>query len=192
MADEQPAAEAEEAEDPVANFVLVVDPAWAPADEEEEPPPYAVVGGWLFDEEGNTQRFVANPDYVPSRPGSPTDPVDAAMQTVVQNGADGSDLLEVMRDAEFGVAINADGSAVIAPSPDDIQCVLVTTAESHRKRVEVDGWVELHALELAAALPDSGVDVLLNPGAPASMRLDAPIFKNAMLAGVDLDEEAEE
>lgn len=169
----------------VGQFVLVVDPAWEPASPDDEPPPEAVVGGWYFDAEGKHQRFQANPDYRPSRPGSPTDPVDAEMQLVVRGGADGATLIEVMRDALFGVALDEEGLAIVAPAPDNVPSVLVTTAAVHRERVQAADWAELGLTEIVAALPDRGVDVLLNPGAPASMRLEGAILKQALLEDDD-------
>jgi hypothetical protein len=52
-------------------------------------------------------------------------------------------------------------------------------------------------VELAAALPDEGIDVLLNPGAPASMRIIADALKSFVAGGEspaadDLDEAAGE
>lgn len=169
----------------VGQFVLVVDPAWEPASPDDEPPAEAVVGGWYFDDEGEPARFQANPAYRPSRPGSPTDPVDAEMQQVVRGGADGSTLIEVMRDAVFGVALDEEGLAIVAPAPDNVPSVLVTTAAVHRERVQAADWAETGLAEIVEALPDSGVDVLLNPGAPASMRLEGAILKRALAEGDD-------
>jgi hypothetical protein len=160
--------------------VMLMDPGWQPSDDEQPVPPEAVVGGWYIDENGDTERFVANPEYRPSQPGSPTDPVDAALQLVVRGDADGSDLLLVMGDALFGVAVDAEGLAVVAPAPDEMPSLLVTTAPAHRARCDVAGWVEVSAADLAEALPDEGVDVLLNPGAPTSIRIEASAIKGSL------------
>lgn len=185
----EPAGKEAEADEPeiVGQFVLVVDPAWEPSSPDDEPPAEAVVGGWYFDQDGNNRRFQANPAYRPSRPGSPTDPVDAEMQLVVRGGTDGSTLIEVMRDAVFGVAVDEKGLVIVAPAPDDVPSVLVTTAAVHRERVQAAGWVEAGFADIVGALPDSGVDVLLNPGAPASMRLEGAILKRLPLEEDDED-----
>jgi hypothetical protein len=161
-----------------AQWVYLVDPAWQGANEDEDPPPAAVVGGWFVEADGSTGYFRPNPGYQPSEAGLPTDPVDAALQLVVSGEAEGDELLTATKDIIFGVAVDEDGVAVVAPAPDDAPSVLVTTAPSHRERVTTAGWVEATIEELVAALPDTGVDVLLNPGAPASIRLIAKSLKD--------------
>ncbi|MGW1682264.1 hypothetical protein [Saccharopolyspora sp. NPDC002376] len=56
----------------------------------------------------------------------------------------------------------------------------MTTAPAHRHRVRVAGWREANAAELAGMLPAEGVDVLINPGAPASMRILAAALRKAV------------
>jgi hypothetical protein len=185
---EAPESEAPESEEelvPVANFMLLIDPDWQPGDEGDQPPEEAILGGWYFDAEGSTERFVPNPGYRPSRPGSPTDPIDAAIQVVVRGDIDGSGLLHVMRNALLGVAVDGEGAVVVALSPDGVPSVLVTSAPVHRDRCNVTGWVETTIDEIAAALPDEGVDVLINPGAPASIRINAGTIKELVASSVD-------
>lgn len=76
-------------------------------------------------------------DYVPSREGSPTDPVDAALQLVADGAYEDAEVLAVMRDSLFGIALDEQGSVVVAPSPDDVPSVLVATSPVHAQRVEV-------------------------------------------------------
>ncbi|WP_243791913.1 type VII secretion system-associated protein [Saccharopolyspora gloriosae] len=170
-------------------WALVIDPAWQPESEDEEPPNEAVLGHWRIGTDGNVSTFQGNPDYQPSREGSPTDPVDAVLQLVVRGDYSDAALLEAMRDARLGIAMDADGNAVITPSPDDVPSVLVATSPTHARRVEVPAWREITAKALADSLPDEGVDVLLNPGAPTSMRVLASSIKDAMAetAGPDAD-----
>ncbi|MQY24956.1 type VII secretion system-associated protein [Nocardia aurantia] len=160
-------------------WVFLIDPAWQPAEEGDRPPAEAVVGGWFVDAAGEVGRFHANPDYEPSTETSPTDPVDATLQLVTQGKAGSDELMSTLREAVVGVAVDEDDNPVVDASPDGVPCVLVTTAPAHRDRIEVQRWAEVHAVELAAALPDEGIDVLLNPGAPASMRLIASAVKEA-------------
>ncbi|MFI7121987.1 type VII secretion system-associated protein [Amycolatopsis sp. NPDC049868] len=164
-------------------LMLLIDPAWQPSEDDEGPPLDAVLGGWSFDEDGGTRWFEPNPDYRPSRPDSPTDPVDAALQAVVRGDADGAQLLAVLRESPLGVALNEEGEVIIAPAPDDVPSVLVTTAPAHRTRCDVAGWAEVGIAELAEVLPDKGIDVLLNPGAPSSLRIEAHWIKNLPAAG---------
>jgi hypothetical protein len=156
---------------------LVIDPVWQAADEQGQPPVTAVVGGWYLDDGDAADWFQPNPDYEPSSPGLPTDPVDAALQRVVNGEAEGDDVLERLGQVRLGIAISDQGKTIVAPAPDDVPSVLVTTAPAHRERVRVDRWLELAVEELADGLPEQGVDVLVNPGVRASMRIRADELK---------------
>jgi hypothetical protein len=61
--------------------------------------------------------------------------------------------------------------ALVRPAPDGVPSVLVATSFGHRRVADVPHWADITVRQLARALPAQGVDVLLNPGAPASMRL---------------------
>ena len=161
------------------HWIFMLDPAYEAPSDDAQPPIEAVVGGWYVDEDGVTGMFRPNPDYEPSQPGLPTDPVDAAVQLVVRGDADGDELLDTLGQVLYGVALDEEGNAVVAPAPDDVPSVLVTTAPAHRARVDVPNWVEVTVAELADVLPDEGVDVLLNPGADASIRLLAAVVKES-------------
>ncbi|MEV6233736.1 type VII secretion system-associated protein [Saccharopolyspora shandongensis] len=162
-------------------WVFLIDPAWQEqGGDPQRPPREAVVGGWHVEADGTTGRFHANPDYVPSTPNSPTDPVDATLRLVNKGEADADALLATLREAAFGIAVDEDQNPVIAPAPDGVASMLVTTSPAHRKRVQVEGWREATAAELADALPEEGVDVLINPGSPASMRLLASALRRAV------------
>ncbi|MFI0467240.1 type VII secretion system-associated protein [Saccharopolyspora sp. 5N102] len=162
-------------------WVFLIDPAWQEqGGDPQQPPRQAVVGGWLVEADGTTGRFHANPDYVPSGPDSPTDPVDATLRLVNKGEAGTEALLATLREAEFGIAVDEENNPVVAPAPDGVASMLVTTAPAYRHRVRVAGWRVATAAELVAELPEQGVDVLINPGAPASMRLVAAAFRKAV------------
>jgi hypothetical protein len=162
-------------------WTFLIDPAWN-TEHNGTPPAAAVVGGWLVAVDGSTGAFHPNPDYRPSHPDSPTDPVDATLQLVNRGEADADALLATMVDAVFGVAMDEQGNPLVAAAPDGVPSVLVTTAPGHRSRVSASGWQEVRAEELAEVLPDNGVDLLVNPGAPASMRIVAASLKRAVAA----------
>ena len=157
----------------------MIDPAWQPTREGDEPPPEAVVGGWFVEEDGEISLFRPNPAYQPSRPGLPTDPVDVALQRLAAGECDGDDLLSTLPDVLLAVAVDEQGTALVAPAPDDVPSVLVTTAPAHRARVDAPAWREVTVAQLAEALPAEGVDVLLNPGAPTSTRLLADAIRRS-------------
>ncbi len=176
-------------------WVFLIDPAWQaeqpePAEGEERPRPplEVVVGGWFVEQDGTTSRFHANPDYLPTRPDSPTDPVDATVQMVTRGEAEPGELLSMMTEGSvFGVAVTEENTPVVVMSPDEVPCVVVATAPAHSRRIaeikELDNiaaWAEVSLEQLVGLLPQEGVDVLLNAGAPASMRLIAAALRQAL------------
>ncbi|MEU6128910.1 type VII secretion system-associated protein [Saccharopolyspora sp. NPDC047091] len=161
-------------------WVLLVDPAWQPESDDEPAPPEAVVGAWVLADGGSVGPFQPNPGYLPSREDSPTDPVDAAVQLVVRGEQPERAAIETMRDAMFGIALDGRGAAIVAPAPDGVPSVLVATSPVHARPLDVPSWQEISAADLAASLPAEGVDVLLNPGAPASMRVVAAALKDVL------------
>ena len=161
-------------------WVLLVDPAWQPERDDEPAPTEAVVGAWTLEPDGSVGPFQPNPAYFPSREGSPTDPVDAAVQLVVRGEQPERAVIATMREAVFGIALDEHGRAVVTPAPDGVPSVLVATSPLHARRLEGPRWQEISAADLADSLPEEGVDVLLNPGAAASMRVVAAAFKTAV------------
>ncbi|MFI5607325.1 type VII secretion system-associated protein [Amycolatopsis sp. NPDC051903] len=167
-------------------WVLLVDPAWQPAATEDgaevpAPPLPAVVGGWLAREDGSVGRFEANPAYEPSGPGSPTDPLDAVLRLVARGEAGTDQLAAILRESTVALALDVDDEPLVAPSPDNIPCVLATTAPAHRTRVRAAGWLPAAVTDLPALLESrDGVDVLVNPGAPGCTRLPADTIRDAL------------
>lgn len=197
------------AEEEVAKdqWVFLVDPEWQPSvvaegtaqgggqeaeREIERPPLGAVVGGWLVTADGSISRFHPNPDYEPATPDSPTDPVDAALRLAAKGEVDVDALFAVIRESEFGVALDGADQPLIAPAPDEVPCLLVTTAPAHRGRVEVHGWRDVSVGDLVQLLQDNKVDALFNPGATTSTRLMAEAMGRALAApGAEASESAE-
>ncbi|NGY63441.1 type VII secretion system-associated protein [Lentzea sp. NEAU-D13] len=180
-------------------WVFLIDPSWqAEAAEKsegadpEKPPLEAVLGGWFVEESGVTSRFHANPSYEPTTPDSPTDPVDAVLRLVVRGESEPDQLLDVMAESVFGLAVNAENTPVVVMSPDDVPCVIAATAPAHSRRIaeveglqDVEAWAEVNLGQLVGVLPDEGVDVLLNPGASSSMRLIAATLREVAAKTAD-------
>ncbi|MBB4687606.1 type VII secretion system-associated protein [Amycolatopsis jiangsuensis] len=169
-------------------WVLLVDPEWRPAsaqdgDEVPSPPSQAVVGGWLVRADGSVSRFEPNPSYDPATGNSPTDPLDAVLRLTARGEADFAQLGAVFRESAFAVAVDADQTPMVAPSPDNIPCLLVTTAPAHRRRVRAAGWRPVSPSELLHLLDQQeDVDLLLNPGAPGCLRLLADSVREITVA----------
>ncbi|OZM72122.1 hypothetical protein CFN78_16415 [Amycolatopsis antarctica] len=199
------AAEGDGSEDgPQDHWLFLVDPLWEPPEDDrgapaatetdetyaaavaiegeedgevQMPPQEAVVGGWLVDGDGNTGRFHPNPDYVPSSPESPTDPVDAALLRVADGESPVDELLEVLAGGRYGVAVNEQDQPLRLSSPDDVMSLLVTTAPARRFGVaEVEHWRDVTASELAELVGEYQVDLLVNPAGPATIRLLGEVF----------------
>lgn len=110
------------AEDQIA---YLIDPGWRPTPGQPDPGPAQVVGAWILRADGGIEGFQSNPDYVPSDPGSPTDPVDAVLQILALDREDGlrpedetMELLDtVLVEARLGVALDENGVAVVRAAP---------------------------------------------------------------------------
>jgi hypothetical protein len=162
----------------VQNWAMMLDPGWQPRHPDEEPPPEAMVGGWRLDEKGNAGPFEPNPGYLPSSADSPTDPADAVLRLVAEGRESVDSVLPVIGDALLEVAAE-DGWPLVGPAPDGAPCVAVVTAPAHRQRVDAAEWYQLTSAQLLEALPPD-TDILLNPGAPGSMRLLASALRDRL------------
>jgi hypothetical protein len=164
---------------PQGGLLLLIDSEWAPTEEAPDPPMEALLGAWLVKPDGVRGRFQPNPVYRPSNPDSPLDPVDAVLGLLARGEIGADQLPAVLCDVVFGVAVDERGIAIVRPAPDGVPAVVVTTAYGHRDRVGAAGWRDVTLAQLADALPARGVDVLLNPGASASMRVLADAIRAA-------------
>ncbi|SIR99535.1 type VII secretion system-associated protein [Micromonospora avicenniae] len=166
------------------NWMLLMDVDWSPPPEVDDqagalPPVGSIVGGWLVNDDGTVGAFEPNPLYLPGSPDSPTGPVDAAAKLVVAGRAEPDLVLLAMRDSFTEVAVDDEDRVIVAPAPDGAPCVLVATGAADQLRVQAPGWRQVNSAELVELLPE-GVDVLLNPGGPASMRLFADALREAV------------
>lgn len=154
-------------------LLLLIDPGWSSTEDTSIPPAEVLLGAWVVTADGERGPFQPNPVYRPAGQDSPLDPVDAVLRRLAQ-GEQAADLLpSVLRDVTVAIAVDDEGVALVRPAPDGVPSVLVTTSFGHRTRLDVPGWANLTIGQLADALPESGVDVLLNPGGPAAMRVHA-------------------
>ena len=170
----------ERTDGPLENWLLLMDPAWQPVKENDAPPLEAVVGLWPVEEEGHIGKFRANPDYRPSDERSPSDPLDAVLRLVLRGKGKVEQIQVMLRDTLLDVAMNGDGRPLMMKSPDDISCVIVASGEPHRVRVPAPDWRRTD-LEGVVELLADGVDVLFNPGGPASVRLTGDFIRETTL-----------
>jgi hypothetical protein len=171
-------AETSPAEAASEELLILVDTRWEASEGEPDPPVEAVLGAWPVTAGGARGRFESNPVYRPSTPESPLDPLDAVLRAATEDKAFVEHLPAALRDVVLSIAVDEQEVALVRPAPDGVPSVLVTTAHGHRSRLDVPRWLDVTLSELAAALPAQGVDVLLNPGSAASMRVLADAIRD--------------
>ncbi|MEV5543068.1 type VII secretion system-associated protein [Saccharopolyspora shandongensis] len=164
----------------VDQWVVLIDPDWKPEPEQQQPPETAIVGSWYIDGDGSLRDFRPNRAYEPSSPDSPTDPVDATLRLVMRGELPVPELLAALPGSHLLIGLDEENTPIVTRAPDGNPSVLVLTAFAHAQRLTVPVWAEATAEEVAHALPEEGVDVLLNPGAPASTRIGAREFRDAV------------
>ena len=153
----------------IDNWLVLFDPAWQRTGD-EQPPKEVVVGGWLLDSDGKPGPFQPNPDFVPSGPDTPSDPIDAVLRRVGRGDKVGDQLVPAVLDAVVEIAVDDAGNPLVGPAPDGVPCVGVATAPLHKARVEAPRWRSLVGRNLPAVVPP-GAGILLNPDGPAAFRL---------------------
>ncbi|XVS67755.1 type VII secretion system-associated protein [Actinosynnema sp. CA-299493] len=163
----------------VENWFLLMDHTWEPQSQDEAPPLEAVVGLWPVHPDGRVGPFRTNPAYFPGDPDSPADPMDALLRQVINGQAQAEQFQLLLRDSLFDIAMNGDDRPLVMLSPDDVQCVVITTSEVHRQRVSSPDWRRIDLADLVNLLADD-VDVLFNPGGPASARLFGDFMRRAL------------
>ena len=99
-----------------------------------------------------------------------TDPLDALVRDAMLGDAPMEQLQVLLREAPLGLAMNGDGRPLVVRSFDDRPCLIVTTSAPHRESTFAPQWRNVELAELVELLPD-GIDVLINPGGPAPVRL---------------------
>jgi hypothetical protein len=166
--------------DAMENYFLLMDPEWEPEGDEEVPPIEAVIGLWPLDAQGSVGRFRSNPEYRPRYENSPADPTDALLRLAMRGDATMEQLQLILRDSLYDLALNGDGRPLIIKSPDDVPCVVIATSGAHRDRVSSPDWTRVDLMGLTERLAD-GIDVFLNPGGAASVRLTGSFIRETVM-----------
>lgn len=140
--------------------------------ENQDLPTELMVGGWRLDEDGRCGPFEPNPRYVPDSAAKPTDPLHALLRLFAQGKGRGSvDRFQaLLRHTVLEVACDDQGQPLLVSAPDGTPCLPVVTAALHARRLPPARWERV----LGRALPEiapADVDILLNPGDGAQLRL---------------------
>ncbi|GLY00694.1 MULTISPECIES: type VII secretion system-associated protein [Actinoplanes] len=162
---------------PDETYLLLMDPEWQRREGDETPPMRSVVGLWPLSADGVMGRFRSNPEYIPLRPESPTDPIDALLRLAMRGDATMEQVQLVLRDTLLDLAMNGDGRPLVVRSPDDVPCVVVATSAQHQARTFAPEWHRIELDTLIERLAD-GIDVMINPNGPASVRLTGDFLRH--------------
>jgi hypothetical protein len=156
------------------NWLLLVDPAWV-RQGDERPPRGTIMGGWLLDHHGRPGLFRPNPEFRPTGPNAPTDPVDALLRLLGRGEQVADQLVPTLLDAIVELAVDQVDRPLVGPAPDGVPCVGVATAPLHRVRATGARWREVAGRHLVGTVPRD-IDILLNPESPASFRLRTDVL----------------
>ncbi|MFO7190849.1 MULTISPECIES: type VII secretion system-associated protein [Thermocrispum] len=165
---------------PDDGVMFLIDKAWRPTEEQPKPPLTAVVGAWRVRRGEPYGKFEPNPIYQPCSPDSPLDPVDDALTRLQRGEANPDELVRALANTLVGIAVDDSGVAVVRRAPDGVPSVLIASSYRVRDTIDVPNWRDVTIEELIEAMPDSGIDLLLNPGAKASMRVSWGAIKSAL------------
>ncbi|GHF63774.1 hypothetical protein GCM10018790_47110 [Kitasatospora xanthocidica] len=161
-------------------WIGLVDPYWRG---EGEPPDWAVIGRWRAGEDGSVEEFAENGEYRPSPLArewpAPTDPVDAAVQLAATGYGPAEDVYRALAAARFAVLLDGSGGVGGFGLPDGAPAVVVYSARSWLEAAGNPDHAVIGPGTLLERLPP-GLGIVVNPGAPAAMRLDPGALWSAL------------
>ena len=163
------------------SWLYVVDPAFDPAG---EVPPEGIVGAYPVDDAGDLgEEFTKNPRYRPTplalRLPEPTDPLDALVQRAATGWAAESALVDELAGSSLWLLAGPSGEIFVVDDDGDRRSVWVFTSPVHAERpAPGHALQQLSARQVLEAIPE-GVDLVVNPGAAASVRIPFSDFEAA-------------
>lgn len=166
-------------------WLYVVDPSFDP---DGAVPPEGIVGAYPVDEAGRLGgEFASNPRYQPTpqalRLPEPTDEVDALAQRVATGWAPQSDFVAELARSSLWLMARPASEVFVVDEGAGRRSVWVFTHRSHaERRVPGEELRELTPEEIVEAVP-RGVDLVVNPGGAASVRIPFPAFESVARPG---------
>ena len=167
-------------------WLYVVDPSFDP---DGAVPPEGIVGAYPVDEAGRLgEEFAKNPRYRPTpqalRLPQPTDELDALAQRVATGWAPQSDFVGELARSTLWLMAGPALAVFVVDEGGGRRSVWVFTHRSHaERRVPGQELLQLSPAEIAEAIP-RGVDLVVNPGAPASVRIPFSAFESLARPGL--------
>ena len=150
------------------DWYVLLDPTWEP--EAADAPPDVMVGGWKIEADDRLGPFQPNPRYVPSGPDVPTDPIDSLLRAFAAGRSVDEQFIAMFGNTVVYLGCDDQNCPVTVKSPDGADCVMVVTAEVHKRRRHADRWWPVVGSALPEIVP-TGTDILVNPSGPAQFRL---------------------
>lgn len=153
-----------------ADWFVLLDPRWRAESPGSEPPTEVIVGGWLLGTDGGLGPFESNPRYAPADDSIPTDPIDALLR-LITNGENCADqIIETLLNTVVQIGCDDQDQLCVAASPDDVPCVLVVTAEVHKRHLDLPRWRPILGAHLPKVVPAS-IGVFVNARGNHQFRL---------------------
>ncbi|NEA68404.1 type VII secretion system-associated protein [Streptomyces sp. SID12488] len=151
------------------HWLSVIDRHWN-GDEDEPPPPWASLGRWRSDANGEIVEWEENPDYRPS-PDSygwapPVSPVDAALQLVATGYASEELFALMLADAEVAVCVDEHGDLAVTDAQDGTEAVPVFSTSPQLDADRLPPHEVMSVPALLERLPEGREVLFLSSSAP--------------------------
>ncbi|MEU2143456.1 MULTISPECIES: type VII secretion system-associated protein [Streptomyces albovinaceus subgroup] len=158
------------------HWLSVIDRHWT-GDEDEPTPPWAILGRWRSDIEGDIVEWEENTEYRPSPDAHgwapPVSPVDAAVQ-LVATGYASEDLFALMvADAEVAVCLDEVGGLAVTDAQDGTQAVPVFPASPTLDQDRLPPHEMMLVPDLLDRLPEGKEVLVLSSSAPVGQLVTA-------------------
>lgn len=153
-----------------ADWFVLLDPTWRADNPHSEPPAEVIVGGWQLGMDGSLGPFRSNPRYAPADDSIPTDPIDALLRLITTGEDCAEQIIETLRNTVVQIGCDHQDQLCVGAAPDNVPCVLVVTAEVHKRHVDLPRWRPILGAQLPRVVP-AGIDVLFNAGGNHQFRL---------------------
>ncbi|WDG31553.1 type VII secretion system-associated protein [Streptomyces sp. CA-278952] len=151
------------------HWLSVIDRHWT-GDEDEPTPPWAILGRWRSDADGDIVEWEENDEYRPSPDARgwapPVSPVDAAVQ-LVATGYASEDLFALMvADAEVAVCLDEEGGLAVTDAQDGTQAVPVFPYSPELDQNRLPPHETMLVPDLLHRLPEGKEVLVLSSSAP--------------------------
>ncbi|MFJ1600510.1 type VII secretion system-associated protein [Streptomyces sp. NPDC088261] len=164
------------------HWLSVIDRHWN-GDEDEPPPPWASLGRWRSDEEGEIVEWEANTEYRPSPDAygwaPPISPVDAAVQLVATGYASEELFALMLADAEVAVCVDETGALSVTEAQDGTTAVPVFSPSPNLAEDKLPPHEVMSIPALLKKLPADNEILFLSSSAPVAQLVTATALRQS-------------